>query len=74
MTAIVKDPDNEGWLKLEPGEMIVINNRRVMHGRSEISGSSGRVLCGCYINYEDFLSKIRVLNEHLRTRNRLAPS
>jgi len=94
----VRRPSNEAWIKLEPGNLIVLNNRRVLHGecphrverhqrlerltalsrfhtadlseppsgRSGISASSRRRLCGCYISYEDFTSKLSVLEEHAR--------
>jgi hypothetical protein len=32
-------------------------------GRSGISAASRRRLCGCYISYEDFTSKLSVLEQ-----------
>ena len=45
--------------QLEPGEAMLFDNWRVMHGRASYSG--GRKLCGAYLNHEDFESKIRLL-------------
>jgi trimethyllysine dioxygenase len=45
--------------QLEPGEAMLFDNWRVMHGRASYSG--GRKLCGAYLNHEDFESKIRML-------------
>ena len=44
---------------LAPGEAMLFDNWRVMHGRASYSG--GRKLCGSYLNHEDFESKIRLL-------------
>jgi trimethyllysine dioxygenase len=44
---------------LAPGEAMLFDNWRVMHGRASYSG--GRKLCGAYLNHEDFESKIRLL-------------
>ncbi len=49
LMAAVKDPALECWIRLEPGALILINNQRVMHGRSAITAASGRILVGCYI-------------------------
>lgn len=43
---------------LEPGEMIIFDNWRVLHGRSEFSGY--RKIAGCYLNREDFESALRL--------------
>mmetsp|Transcript_49477 Transcript_49477/g.120777 ORF Transcript_49477/g.120777 Transcript_49477/m.120777 type:complete len:489 (-) Transcript_49477:94-1560(-) len=66
LTETIMDPKNEVWIRLEPGNTIIINNRRVMHGRSSLNASSGRRLVGCYISYEDFMSKHRVLAAKLK--------
>ena len=31
----VRDPNNEAWFKLTPGNLIILNNRRVLHGLSQ---------------------------------------
>jgi trimethyllysine dioxygenase len=45
--------------QLEPGEAMLFDNWRVMHGRASYQG--GRKLCGAYLNHEDVESKIRLL-------------
>ena len=54
--------------KLQPGEILVFNNRRMFHGRrafSSLEGSSAndcrRHLVGCYTNIDDTLNLYRVL-------------
>lgn len=47
---------------LEPGEMVMFDNRRVMHGRGAFDPSSGvRHLCGYYIDRNEVDSRLRVL-------------
>jgi trimethyllysine dioxygenase len=61
-------PDAEYWVQLSPGTMVgecafnphpltlpVIDNWRVMHGRSAFSGS--RRMCGAYVGADDWRSR-----------------
>ena len=43
---------------LKPGQLLIFNNWRVLHGRSQFSGK--RKMSGCYINKEDFESICRI--------------
>jgi len=54
--------------KLQPGEMLVFNNRRMVHGRRAFFSAEGvsfdesqRHLVGCYTNIDDTLNSYRVL-------------
>ena len=54
--------------KLNPGDMLVFNNRRMVHGRRGFSAAEGvsfeesqRHLVGCYTNIDDTLNSYRVL-------------
>jgi len=52
--------------KLTPGEMLVFNNRRMLHGRrgfsaSDSESSTGRHLTGCYTSIDETMSRYRVL-------------
>lgn len=44
--------------RLRPGELLIFNNRRMLHGRTEIEppaeGSGSRWLRGCYVNIDEF--------------------
>ncbi len=75
--AIEDDDDDEAsqyateytWeRKLKPGEILVFNNRRMLHGRRGFSVSVGatveegrRHLMGCYTNIDDTLNSYRLL-------------
>lgn len=57
LTAEMRRPENELWIKLNPGTVIFIDNWRVMHGRESFTGL--RQLCGCYMTRDDVLSAAR---------------
>jgi trimethyllysine dioxygenase len=44
---------------LRPGEVLLFDNWRALHGRAAYRGE--RRLCGCYLNREDFESRLRLL-------------
>jgi trimethyllysine dioxygenase len=46
---------------LRPGEVLLVDNWRVLHGRAAYGGE--RRLCGAYLNREDFESRLRVLRQ-----------
>ena len=43
---------------LKPGELLIFNNWRILHGRGSFSGV--RKMSGCYINKEDFDSSCKI--------------
>jgi trimethyllysine dioxygenase len=52
------DPAMQWRHTLLPGEMIIFDNWRLLHGRKSFTGQRG--MTGCYINREDFESCIRL--------------
>jgi gamma-butyrobetaine dioxygenase len=51
--------------RLEGGEMVIFDNRRVLHGRAAFDPNSGfRHLRGCYVDRGEFDSRIRVLSRN----------
>ena len=49
-------------LRLGAGEMVVFDNRRVLHGRDAFDPSTGfRHLHGCYVDRGEFASRLRLL-------------
>ena len=57
-----RDPLYRLTFKLEPGEMVVFDNRRVLHGRDAFDPASGfRHLHGCYVDRGEFTSRLRLL-------------
>jgi len=59
--SILRDESSEFWFKLTPGNVLIVNNWRVLHGRSSFTGK--RTMTGCYVNQEEYLSKIRLLRK-----------
>ncbi|MGI9624046.1 MAG: TauD/TfdA family dioxygenase, partial [Acidimicrobiales bacterium] len=51
-TSVVERP-------LGPGELVIFDNRRVLHGRSSFRGGSGRHLQGCYVDMDAIRSLAR---------------
>ncbi|KAL1971232.1 hypothetical protein VTN77DRAFT_184 [Rasamsonia byssochlamydoides] len=56
---IIRRPEMELWLQLEPGTALIFDNWRMLHGRSAFAGK--RRMCGGYINNDDFVSRYRLL-------------
>lgn len=60
--AMMRDPAYQLTLMLQPGEMAVFDNRRVLHGRAAFDPATGaRHLHGCYVDRGEFDSRLRVL-------------
>jgi gamma-butyrobetaine dioxygenase len=61
-TRLLRSPQFEYNFKLQPGDCEVFDNRRVLHGRAQFNPHSGpRHLQGCYLDTDDFLSRLRML-------------
>ncbi|RLV98423.1 hypothetical protein DV515_00010728 [Chloebia gouldiae] len=59
LTAELRRPSNELWVKLKPGKVLFVDNWRVLHGREAFTGY--RQLCGCYLTRDDVLNTARLL-------------
>ncbi len=50
--------------RLQPGDMISFDNRRILHARNAFDPSSGpRHLQGAYVDLDEFFTKYRVLHK-----------
>jgi gamma-butyrobetaine dioxygenase len=63
---LLADPANQIHLHLEPGDLFIVDNRRVLHGRTAYEangdGSAGaRHLQGCYADIDGLRSTLEVL-------------
>ncbi|CAE6415961.1 unnamed protein product [Rhizoctonia solani] len=54
-------PDTELWVQLTAGTAVVVDNHRVLHGRSAFTGK--RRMCGAYIGGDEWKSRLRVLSQ-----------
>jgi len=58
----LKSPQAIYEYKLRPGECVIFNNRRVLHGRRQFEATKGeRWLKGTYFDTDVFQSRLRVL-------------
>jgi gamma-butyrobetaine dioxygenase len=61
--AATRDPAERISFKLKPGEMVVFDNRRILHGREAFNPATGhRLLRGFYIDRGEIDSRIRTLS------------
>jgi gamma-butyrobetaine dioxygenase len=65
---VLKDPvlwEKHGFkFRLEPGQAVMFNNRRFLHGREAFTPGR-RKLHGCYLDLDTFMNKYRVLQANV---------
>lgn len=59
-SSIINSPENVWKFKMKPGDLIIFNNRRVLHAREAFKTQGARHLKGCYVEYDDFVSTRRM--------------
>lgn len=66
-SSIINSPDLLLKFRLNPGEALTFNNRRMVHGRAAYFATRGgkRHLQGAYVNIDEFKSKLGVLATQL---------
>ncbi len=57
----LRSADSEYWVRLQPGTAVIVDNHRVLHGRSAFDGK--RRMCGAYLGVDEYRSKFAVLSE-----------
>ena len=57
-----RDPRFTIRYRLNSGDLIVFDNRRILHGRDEIINDGERLLVGCYMDQDEVYSRYRVLH------------
>jgi gamma-butyrobetaine dioxygenase len=63
---LLSDPHYELRFRLEPGQLMMFDNNRVLHGRTSFDPNEGhRQLQGCYIDRDGPRSRYRVLSRRL---------
>ena len=63
LARIIERPDNQVMFKLQPNELFIVDNTRVLHSRKGFSGSGTRWLRGCYADKDGLLSTLQVLRQ-----------
>ncbi|KAF4340636.1 tRNA-splicing endonuclease beta chain [Fusarium beomiforme] len=68
---LINDPDAMFEMKMKPGECVLFDNLRVMHGRNQFDvGGGSRWLRGAYIAREDLVSRVLHVPEVLAAEYR----
>jgi len=64
--AILREPAGELRLRLQPGDLIIMENNRALHGRTAFDPNLGRRhLQGCYVDKDGVESRRRVLERNM---------
>ena len=58
---MLKAPERAVEFRFAPGDLLMLDNRRVLHGRKAYDGSGTRHLEGCYADIDSLMSRLRVL-------------
>lgn len=58
----VQSPELEVVFRLDPGDVIVFDNERILHGRTGFESEGARRLQGCYADRDALLSTLAVLD------------
>lgn len=67
--ALLRRPEGELRLRLAPGDLLMMENNRVLHGRAAFETSLGRRhLQGCYIDRDGVESRLRLLSRAAEAR------
>jgi len=62
MSRLINAPENQMVIRLAPGNMAVVNNHRVLHGRKSFDSAVGnRHFQQVYMEMDDLLGRIRML-------------
>ena len=61
LLALVDDPVQQVAFRLEPGDLVLFDNERILHGRTGFSSAGARHLQGCYADRDGLLSTLAVL-------------
>lgn len=62
LSELIEAPENRLTIKVHPGEMMMVNNHRVLHGRNAFDSQSGnRHFQQVYMEMDDIIGRIRIL-------------
>ena len=71
LSEIIDDPVMAVGFKLVPGDSFIVDNTRVLHGRTGYAAEAGsRWLQGCYADKDGLLSTLAVLESRMERRPR----
>jgi gamma-butyrobetaine dioxygenase len=62
---LLEQPEAQVVFRLEPGDVVLFDNLRVLHARTGFAGEGARRLQGCYADRDGLLSTLAVLEREL---------
>lgn len=65
LAEIVERAELQVAFKLKPGELFIVDNTRVLHGRVAYESSGSRWFQGCYADTDSLRSRLATLNQEL---------
>lgn len=67
---LLKEPDFALRFMYQPGDLVIFDNRRLLHGRDAFDPGTGgeRWLQGCYLERDEVRSRVRMLRRSQRER------
>ena len=63
LSEIIDEPASAVTFKLQPGELFIVDNTRVLHARRAFSSGGTRWLQGCYADKDGLLSTLAAIEE-----------
>ena len=57
---LLRAPEAELGFRLAPGDLVIMDNHRVLHGRRQFGDDAGRHLQGCYADWDALDSFLRI--------------
>eukprot|EP00124_Ichthyophonus_hoferi_P001520 Ihof_evm5s81 gene=Ihof_evmTU5s81 len=57
-SSMCRAPESQIVKRMEPGDCVVLNNNRVFHARTKFDETCERLLKGCYVDRDDFYSRL----------------
>lgn len=69
LQAMLREPEFALRFTYEPGDLVIFDNRRLLHARDAFEGDSGhRWLQGCYMERDEIRSRYRMVQRRRRER------
>jgi len=65
LAELIEDPALSFRFRMEPGDLFIVDNLRVLHARDAFTGSGERWLQGCYADKDGLLSTLAALEEEM---------
>lgn len=62
---MLNSPEYQISFRMKPGDLFIVDNERVLHGRTGFSNAGHRHLQGCYADRDGLVSRLKVLRREI---------